>query len=1190
MASGFWPRPVSEGSVVGLGEASQTDRGTLGRRAAPPLGRGGVLFAFGTVVALLGGLLWSVLGTSPLAARRLSVFGGSLVLSDVRPLSVIDVTTATVEVRLEGVDSLVGAPDYAAVQPVGVTGGTVLVNKLTGSFNFLGADDYVTDPHAPGVGLGPLSQATGAAGIAAGSDAYIIRSAPTSTVSLVGSQTVAAAAAVESKVATPNARVSPLGFATLSGRAVLSSSARAVQGADLWQLATSGGECRVYELLPGGSASEGIAVHLRATFHDQGCRGMSVESAANFVGVASPGWLVVLDPSPQPVIDVSGAGEPGFGAPTKAAPAFGAEPVVSGQAPRLIPTSFTNTATSTVAVTGAHGEVWFLAGDGSGWVLYGVSRSGALDGPKPLRSLRAGADPASPVLSAGYIYTMDRSQIGRPTLWMIGTSDAAMSPVAGTDGYPLYSGAEAKNTFTYAEVLGDGTRVVFNNPQNLEAVVVFTDGSRSPAEVDKADAVTVSAQGPAVLAATPSPAPSRPKPKAGQSSASSKHTTKPEVLNPVTTTTVPAPRPAPLPLPVVNPLSAKVVCATTFQQPHVPEITGVSPSSQAVVVSWSYQLLQETDCEPQTWSVQVKALGGSPQPDPSQQRVTGEQRYLFSGLRPATSYLVSVTAYINTLSTQSNSVEFTTPARGPDAPVQVSTTSDSSGDWIVSWVPCTEADNPICVVPASDWTVIASACGGTVVSSPPSVDVPGTVDSVTIPGRQLGLLGDAFSFSVQGSLASGLAGMSTSDASCTRSWATPVASDITLGSAGSIVGSTLTAQLQVNVTGDPTAALGTSSGQAEFVYEVGGDTVGPTIATVASVPGLSPGQTYVATVTEYPQGHPGSSVTISGTPFQVNVPWPSDLVSGTVVQATVNSNPNQGQLSVNFPADLPKGPLDATAVVLSCSNTSINEPSTALSQGRVQFDVDLVDLGGRCTISFDLQDTATPDPFGVASPMLSAAFAIGAQPTYSFAVTLAAGCLSAGSCGPSTGSAWRLVVASNGTVPSAGGDWLISTSSSGSSSGGPTPSGVSPRAVTPPSPANDPCATSQGLQTPTFPVTITLPSTCESVKGVTAIVSYRYLGRQVQVDAGSPTNLPAQGPPSTTTTTTSTSTSTGTTTSTSSPTSTTTSTSSPTSTTTSTTIKPSASPTSSGGSTPALASPASVLWRPHMIEDQLEEP
>ncbi len=1104
---------------MGLREPSQLDHGALARNATPPLGLGGALFALGTVVAVLGGILWSVLGAPPLASRRLSVFGGSLVLSDVRPLSVIDVTTATVEVRLEGVDTLVGASDYATVQPVAVQGGTVLVNKLTGSFNFLGADNYVTDPHAPGVGLGSLSKATGAAGIAAGADAYIIRSAPTSTVSLVGSQTVSAALAAQSKLASPRARVSPIGFATLPGRAVLSSSARAVQGVQLWQLAESGGGCQLYQLVPDRSAPEGISVHIRATFPRQTCRGLSVESAANFVAVASPGWVTVLDPAPQPSVDVPAAGHSGVGTLSNASFELKVASPTSGRTSRSVRTSFTDATTSTVAVTGAVNEAWFLARGGSGWSLYGVSRSGTLVGPKPLSGFHATSDPAPPVLSAGYLYTIDRTQIGRPALWQIRTSDALMSPVAGTNDYPLYSSAEAKNTFTDAEVLGDGPRVVFNNPQNLEAVVVFTDKSRPPAVVDKADSVTVSAQGPAVLTATPSPGGPVTKSTAGKQPGSPKQNGNPGAPDTTSATTVPAPSKTALPLPVVSPLSRKVVCATTSQQPHVPQITAVTPSSEDVLVAWSYQLLQETDCEPQSWTVQVEALGGAPQPAPSIQRVTGEQEYLFSGLRPATSYVVSVTAYINSLSTTSNSLEFTTLDRGPDAPLSVSAVADSNGDWVVSWVPCTEAANPHCVVPADSWSVLGSACGGTVVTSPPQVVVSGDKDTVVIPSEKLGLLGDAFSFSVQGELSSGLVGRSTADGTCTRSWADPTASDISLTSAGAAHGSSLSAQLQVDVTGDPTAAFGTAPSQADFIYKVGNDTVGPTNETSVTVPGLSLGTPYVATVTVYPSGHPNASVTVSGSAFQINLPWPSDLQPDLEVQAAVESNPNKGIVTVGFPADLPAVPLTAVAGVLSCSDVSLDEPPTPIIADRVQFPVDLVDLGGACKISFNLADTSGTNPYGIDSPLLTASFEIGSQPSYSFAVTAAETCQDPGTCGQLPGSAWQVVVSSNGPQPLAGGAWTVSTATQGAPPALPAPSGTTGKGGQTSPGFNDPCAASKMLGAPSFPVTIELPQTCPNGNDVTVTVSYRYLGQEVQVEAGTPATPPPSGPTSTPTST-----------------------------------------------------------------------
>ena len=54
--------------------------------------------------------------------------------------------------------------------------------------------------------------------------------------------------------------------------------------------------------------------------------------------------------------------------------------------------------------------------------------------------------------------------------------------------YPAESVTE-KAGFQGAQVLVDGPRVIFNNPESLLAVVVFTDGSHAPVVVNKSAAV-----------------------------------------------------------------------------------------------------------------------------------------------------------------------------------------------------------------------------------------------------------------------------------------------------------------------------------------------------------------------------------------------------------------------------------------------------------------------------------------------------------------------------------------------------------------------------------------------------------------------------------------------------------------------------------------------------------------------------
>src|SRR5579875_3922838 len=113
------------------------------RAGVAPFGPGGAVAGVVVFLLVVGGLCWSAASGRPPPAERPSLFAGSLVLEDTRPLPVINVATAQVTVRLEGVDAQVGAAADGDVQAVRVDGGTVLVNRVSGSFNFLGADNYV---------------------------------------------------------------------------------------------------------------------------------------------------------------------------------------------------------------------------------------------------------------------------------------------------------------------------------------------------------------------------------------------------------------------------------------------------------------------------------------------------------------------------------------------------------------------------------------------------------------------------------------------------------------------------------------------------------------------------------------------------------------------------------------------------------------------------------------------------------------------------------------------------------------------------------------------------------------------------------------------------------------------------------------------------------------------------------------
>ncbi len=309
---------------------------------------------------------------------------------------------------------------------------------------------------------------------------------------------------------------------------------------------------------------------------------------------------------------------------------------------------------------------------------------------------------------------------------------------------------------------GGRARVIFNNPESLLAVVIFTDGSHTPVVVNKSDAVEVSAAGPGdvnVKREKPKPQPKTPAPGAAPT------TTPTTLVQPI----------------VVQPVTQQVDCSSTTEKPYAPQISSVSPSDEAALVVWSYHLLAEQDCLPSTWSVSVTALGGAPQPARHVQLVDGQEQLLFTGLQPGTGYQAEVTAYIGRESTSSAPVNFTTTAVGR-APAVVNSAANGQGGWVVSWTACR---GPGCEVPAASWTVIGSSCGTGFIGQAPKLEVRGSQTSVTVnAANDLSLLGDSLSFSVQGVSSAGLVGAPTSSRQCSAAWQPPDAGTMRLLAAG----------------------------------------------------------------------------------------------------------------------------------------------------------------------------------------------------------------------------------------------------------------------------------------------------------------------------------------------------------------------------------------------------------------------
>jgi hypothetical protein len=256
------------------------------------------------IAGLLGALLWSATAVSTVPAEHQRSFGGSLVLEDQRPLTVIDLATGAVTVSLKGIYTAVGANNYASIQAVPVSVGTMLVNRQSGTFNLLGPDNYLLDATGSGVGLGSLPGAAGAGGYAAGASAYIVRFAPHSSVTLVDAATVQAAAKLEgeasgfgavraARAAGAGRTVIPRGFASLNGAVADRPGAAAVSGNDLWALVQAGQACQVQRLDPVSRGSEGLLTTKLADLPGR-CTDAAVEAGGGLVGVATPGKVLLF--------------------------------------------------------------------------------------------------------------------------------------------------------------------------------------------------------------------------------------------------------------------------------------------------------------------------------------------------------------------------------------------------------------------------------------------------------------------------------------------------------------------------------------------------------------------------------------------------------------------------------------------------------------------------------------------------------------------------------------------------------------------------------------------------------------------------------------------------------------------------------------------------------------------------------
>ncbi|HEX4219701.1 MAG TPA: fibronectin type III domain-containing protein, partial [Acidimicrobiales bacterium] len=792
--------------------------------------------------------VFAVIGQPSIAVQP-KPFGGSLTLNDVQDPVVVDLATGSPNLRLQGIESQVGATDPSVVDAVPLADGTLLVNRSTGTFNVLGLGNSIVKTSG-GIALGDLPGTTGAAGFAAGDNGYIVRYAPTAaTISLVDQATVAAAARTGTGTPGTGALVPLLGFADVAGSIPTTPGSTVVANGDLWTI-TRGSGSGTLQRFAAGEPGKQLAASQFGSVDPVAALTTGSTNGGDVVALAEPADIRILQPAP------------GGGTPRTTT-----VPVAAGtHVDQIVP------------VGDGQGQVLFAYHTTGGWRLAGVDlATGQALAVRVLTGLPAKASLESPVINDGSIYAIADDGSTTPPLVKIDPGTGSATPLAGASSYPV-AGAGEQTTFVDPglppQVISVGPRVIINNPNRVLAVVVFTDGSRPTRVIDKRTAVDVN----------------------------------PSSLPGATTGTTATNAPAKDVVSQPQQVDTQLRCKTITQKPRVPVLDQPVPASHSVSLSWSYTLLDNQDCEPTSYLVTVATVGGGPSPPTTQFPVNGQTQFTVPGLRPNTTYSFVVTALINTQSTPSLPQHVTTNPQGPDAPLSVTTVANGNNGWTVSWNVC-QGDACDSNLPAATWTVTGSSCGSgsQFIGTPPVVTVPGTggaVQSATVPFDQFPtLVGDQLTFSVQGTSATGLAGDSTGDGSCTEGWrpADPslftVSGSATADSGGSSVTASLTVAPDSGVT--PIQAFGSNS--VRFSFSVLDQTTNQTSppqtvsSPSATFAGLAPGHTYVPQVSVTPLISPTAGSTVQGNPFGTTVPWPSGITATQVGQATVSQgDPNTG--------------------------------------------------------------------------------------------------------------------------------------------------------------------------------------------------------------------------------------------------------------------------------------------------------
>ncbi|WP_375489914.1 fibronectin type III domain-containing protein [uncultured Jatrophihabitans sp.] len=789
----------------------------------------------------------------PDRARSFTLLRGSMFLGDaVAPVGV-DLASGKPTLRLVGAEKQVGAAASSDVAVVPVKGGTLLVDSATGQFNMVDSTGFVIKHDNGGVPLPARRDATRSTGVAAGAGAFVERTGPDGTdVYLVDQLTVQAATNLTRGVA-PRAstRVTAPGT-TAPGGAV------AADGT-FWTLLGTGDRRSVHEFDVSATAARGAAL-----------------SDSRRGDVSGPAAVGAAGASGAPTGSTAGKKSTGAAALTADAAVgvasangiryFGAQAPRDGREVRYPHQAGLDTV---LAATSASARLVFLLHGAAGWSVVSLNRDGTgLRGPTPLAGVPHDADLATPAVSAGAAYTVDRAS-GR--LYRIGQAGDAAA-VAGAQRYPLARGdgriVESAD-FSDAYVTAHGPRVFVDSPSHADAVALFTDGSRRPLTVRKSAAVDVSAAGGAQALARTS-ATTKGRPKAGPTQRNAGQA-----------------------------INNRVDCRAVDQKPHIPVITQAGPGSRSVALAWNYPLLDSQDCAPSTYVISVKLLSGDA-PDPGgSTTVQGQQSTNVTGLYPQSRYQLTVTAYLHGQGTTSAPVQVTTGKEGPAAPTGLQVSADAGGNWHIGFNAC----GPVAsgCVPAASWRIVSSFCDARGLSAPPApIVAPADPTSaaqpaVTVPGSDA-LLGRGLRFQIEGTGAAGEIGTPSAQSACVYSWTPPVTSDIT-------VSASTPAHTDTNGSTETTATVHFARGQthdlggegATMTYQLvsGGQVVsslGPTSSASVTLNGVQPGRSYQVQVKVSPPRHPEAAATIGPVAVAPAIAdWPTPTVDASFARDSATS-------------------------------------------------------------------------------------------------------------------------------------------------------------------------------------------------------------------------------------------------------------------------------------------------------------